>query len=518
MDELGDLKELLLHYARGVWKNRWISIAIASLALLVGVAVVDQIKNRYKAETKVYIDSTTVLKPLLRGLAIDSDFEGIVRLMVRQLLSRPNLERAARIMDMDLEVQSSAGMEKLIERIRDRVEVSANRKTGVYTISYTDTNRRRARQMVQTLLDIFVEDTLGKSVTESDSAIEFLDQQIEKYDRLLREAEDRLESFKRANIGMMPQDGESYYEQLRQIEGQIEQSELTLSELANRRGMIGGQIEKMRAEESQQKTVVKSSLDLRIEEQERRIDEMLILYTEEHPDVLNARHVLQTLRDRKQGDVEQVVTTRSSLENPVFQQLQILLSKTEADISSIEARIQSLRRKRTELSKLVDVVPQIEAELQRLNRGYEVHRKNYSELVARREKARISDDVESGTEHVKFRIIEPPFVPLEPDYPNRLNFGLGVLFIALAVGYGIGLLISMLQPVFYNQVDLRYTIGRAVLGAVNKFDTPNVVAKRRKDLVLFSGANLLFFGVAAALLYVHSQGVLILSWLHAQVT
>ena len=78
MDELDQLKELGLHYARGIWKNRWLAIAIAWLVLISGIIGVDQIKNRYKAETKVYIDTTSVLGPLVRGLAIQSDFRAIV--------------------------------------------------------------------------------------------------------------------------------------------------------------------------------------------------------------------------------------------------------------------------------------------------------------------------------------------------------------------------------------------------------------------------------------------------------
>src|SRR5210317_84390 len=106
MEELDDIIKLVLHYLRGIWKNRWIAIAIAWPVLIAGVLSVDQIKDRYTAETKVYIDSSSVLKPLLRGLAIETDFEAIVRLMINKLLSRPNLERAARLMDMDIEINT----------------------------------------------------------------------------------------------------------------------------------------------------------------------------------------------------------------------------------------------------------------------------------------------------------------------------------------------------------------------------------------------------------------------------
>jgi polysaccharide chain length determinant protein (PEP-CTERM system associated) len=510
MEELGDIKELLLHYTRGIWRYRWIAIAIAWVVLMGGVIAVDQIKNRYKAEAKVYIDSTSVLKPLLRGLAIESDFEAIVKLMVRQLLSRPNLERAVRIMDMDLNVNGPLQMEGLIESVRNRVSISVDRRSGIYTIEYIDTDRQKARQMVRTLLDIFVEDTLGKSVTESDSAIEFLNNQIEKYDSLLREAEERRENFIRENIGLMPRDGNNYYAQLQATETQLEGAELILSELKNRRDRIKIQIDELKSEEVEQGAVIKTDLDERIENQEKRLDDLLLLYTEEHPDVINLQHVLKTLRERKEMEAVQRTETKSITDNPVYQELQISLSSTEADISSVNTRVRSVRKKQGELKKLVDIVPTIEAKLQRLNRDYEVHKRNYNELVARREQAKISEDVKSGSETVKFRIIEPPFVPQRPNYPNRVLFDLMVLLLGLGAGYGIAFVISFLQPVFYNPKDLMSQIGGSVLGAISKFDTPGVVYARRVKLVLYGFVNLAFFGTAGILIYMHREGMEIL--------
>ena len=234
MEGLGEIKDLVLHYVRAIWKNRWIAIAVAWLVLISGIIVVDQLKDRYKAETKVFIDSSSVLRPLLKGLAINTDIQAIVQLMVRQLMSRPNLERAVRLMDMDIEYNNSSELENMIDSIKKRINVNSQWKSSIYTISFTDRDRLKAKKMVQTLLNIFVEDTLGKSGTESDSAIDFLDSQIEKYDTLLRGAEERKENFKRKNIGLTPQDGNNYFSQLQASSGLLEEAKLSLSESVNR--------------------------------------------------------------------------------------------------------------------------------------------------------------------------------------------------------------------------------------------------------------------------------------------
>lgn len=524
MDNLDDIKALVIHYLRGIWKNRWIAIIIAWPLMFMGIVAVDQLKDRYRAETKVYIDTSSVLKPLLKGLAIQTDFDSIVRLMIGQLLSRPNLERAARLMDMDLYVDSPKQMEELLIKIRSRVNITVVNRTGTYTITYSDEDRLQAKRMVQTLLDIFIEDTLGKSTNQSDSAIVFLDQQIIKYDALLREAENRREEFKRKNVGLMPKDGANYYSQYQDNGGRLEQAQLSLAESIQRYTQVKGQLDKLKlslnAESQNTPELTKSSLDEPIGMQQVKLQNLLLLFTDQHPDVINAELVLTTMKDRRNEELEQLEDIKKvrgpDTNNPLVQELLFLLTQTNADISSLQTRVSSLKEKQNQLRQLIDVVPQIESNLQRLNRDYNVHKENYNELVQRREQARISDDVESGQDQVKFRIIEPPFVSSTPQFPNRPLFDFGVLVVALGIGYGVGFLISLFQPVFYNQTELS-SLGRAILGTVSKFDTAQVLAKRRRNLIMFILVNTLFLAVGLGLIFLHIKGILILSKLQLMV-
>ena len=535
MDNIEEIKALLIHHLRGIWKNRWISIIIALPLMFMGIAAVDQIKDRYRAETKVYIDTSSVLKPLLKGLAIQTDFNSIVRLMIGKLLSRPNLERAARLMDMDIYVDTPKQMEDLLLKIRERVNISVENRTGTYTITYSDEDRLIAKKMVQTLLDIFIEDTLGKSTTQSDSAILFLDEQIAKYEILLLEAEDTREEFKRKNVGLMPKDGASYYSQYQDNGGLIETAQLSLAESIQRHSQVKNQLDKLKlsitAESKKPPELAKitSTLDGPIKRQQLRLLDLLLLYTDQHPDVINAEVVLKAMNVRRIDELEQLekLEKLKKLENiqkvsgpdtnnPLVQELIFLLTETNADISSLKTRVSSLTGKRNELRMLIDVVPQIESDLKRLSRDYDVHKENYNELVQRREQARISDDVESGQDQVKFRIIEPPFVSSKPQYPNRPLFDVGVLIMALGIGYGVGLLISLFQPVFYNQRELS-SLGRAILGTVSKFDTVQVKAKRRRNLVMFILVNTLFLVVGLGLIFLHIKGIFILSKLQLMV-
>jgi len=518
MDNLDEVFELALHYLRGIWKQRWLSIIIAWPVMVAGVLLVDNLTDKYTANTQVYIDTTSVLKPLLKGLAIQSDFQSNVRLMSRKLLSRPNLERAARQMDMDIDVTTPKEMEALINKILDNTKLKSKNRSGTYTISYTNEDPQIAKKMVQTLLDIFVEDTLGKNSKESDVAISFLNNQIKKYDLLLAEAETRVENFKRKNIGIMPKDGASYYQELKQATTALEQAKLQFQETTNRRNQLKKQLLELPSNKPQ-KSIFKSQYQARITQIEADIDEMLLLYTDEHPDVVSKQRILASLIKRKEVEkvefdqFDQLGQEELAIEDPVRQELTILLSEAEASISSLNARVSSYSNRQRSLKERVDIIPKIEAELSRLNRDYEVHKKNYSSLVERREQAKISEDVETGTEQVKFRIIEPPNVPSKASFPNRPLFDIGVLILSLIIGYGIGLLRSLMQPVFYNSPQLQKFTNLPVIGAVNKVDTVLVVQKRRQNIALFFLANFLLICTNLIFIYAHMNQILLFNTL-----
>ncbi len=517
MDNFEEILELLLHYLRGIWKQRWLSIIVAWPIMIAGVIFVDNLTDKYTASTKVYIDSTSVLKPLLKGLAIQTDFQANVRLMSRKLLSRPNIERAARQMDMDINVNNDKELEFLINTILANTTLQSRGRSGTYSITYTHKNPEIAKRMVQTFLDIFVEDTLGKNSKESDIAINFLDDQIKKYDALLAEAESRVENFKRKNLGIMPKDGESYYQELKQSTLALEQTKLKYQELSNRRNQLKLKLEEIPKAVSTQ-AAFRSKYQNRIDQLEIDIDNMLLLYTDQHPDVVSKHRILNSLIAKKSNEKDnfkQIDNATYASEDPVKQQLTILLSETEASMSALKARLKAYTIKQKTLKDRINIIPKIEAELSRLNRDYRIHKKNYEQLVARREQAKISEDVESGTEQVKFRIIEPPNVPSIASFPNRPLFDIAVLILSLIAGYGIGLLRSLLQPVFYNGPQLHKFTNLPVIGAINKIDTLLVIRKRRQNITLFFAANILLICTNFAFIYAHMNNILLGSTLKA---
>jgi len=78
---------------RTIWQRRWLAMAVAWATAVVLALMVWVIPNRYEATAKLFVDTQSVLKPLMAGLAFQPDLDQQVRMLAKTLLSRPNIER-----------------------------------------------------------------------------------------------------------------------------------------------------------------------------------------------------------------------------------------------------------------------------------------------------------------------------------------------------------------------------------------------------------------------------------------
>lgn len=487
-------------HLRGAWKYRWYMLVISWMICIVGWLYVAKMPDQYQASAKVYVDTSSVLQPLLRGLASGSVSSAAQTDMItRTLLTRPNIEKLIQMVDLDKTVYSDEQMNALVSSIQSRLKLNSDRrKRNLYAISYTDESPDQAKKVVQALLTIFVESSLGESRRGEDVAQVFLDQQIAEYEQKLSESESRLRDFKQMNVGMMPNDGGGYYSRLQVAQDQLEGSKLEFGEAEKRRKKAEEQLKSSREslESSDVAKVVKTSVDDRIKVIEQQLDLMLLTYTSAHPNVLAAKGVLEELEAQRAAEIEAFKHPDSTEKSrnasvgasPVYQQLQLTLADAEIASASLRERVRQHQSRVNRLAEMVNTIPEIEAEFKKLNRNYGIYKKNYDQLVAKRESTQISEDASRSEDGVSFKVVEPPYAPANPVGPKRNFFALVVLLAGLAVGSVFAYLMTQLRPTFESHRDLIEATRCPVLGYVSKVQSRSEVIKKRAEISLFVGA------------------------------
>ena len=505
-----ELYEQLLTYIKGIWRYRWFMMLVAWLISIVGWGVVHQLPDMYEAEARVHVDTQSILQPMLKGLTFGTNATQRVQLVTRTLLKRPNLEKLARMTDLDLAALTPSDTEELLDELGSDIKISSTREQDLYTLSYANSDRQLSKRVVQSLLTIFVESTLGEKREETDSAQEFVEQQIKSYEAKLKGAELRLAEYKRTHMGMMPGSEQDYYGQLQGAQSALQQARLSYREALNQSNQFKQQMEDDEDSYlmfSELQPGAGSVLDVRIQGLYERMDDLLLKYTERHPDVVEIAQLISDLEQKREE--ERALMDEMDVgpaDNPIYQQMKMQLSRADATVASMRSRVGEYQQRVTLLQEKVDTIPKIEAELKQLDRDYNIHQKNYQTLLARREAANISEQAEISGDQFKFRVVDPPRVPLHPSAPNRPLLMTGVLIFSILAGALLALVLFMLRPTFDNARTVTEVLARPVLGGVTMIHNKEWGKKHRHALLAFSLAGIGLLGLFVGVMTVGGLG------------
>jgi polysaccharide chain length determinant protein (PEP-CTERM system associated) len=498
MDEM--LQRVLTHL-RAMWHRRWIGLAVAWLVAIIGVAVAYRIPEKFEASARVYVDTQSLLRPVMAGLAIQPNLDQQVALMSRTLISRPNVEKLVRMADLDLAAKSNADREELIDNLMKTLQLGGNVTSNIYVISYRDAKPQQAKNVVQSLLTIFVESSLGDKRQDTRGAVKFLDEQIKRYEQSLELSENRLKEFKLKYMGVPGQSGQvgqDFFAKMGRLGDDIASARLELRSAEESRDSYKRELageEPNLLPEGRTTQVSTPEIDARIAAQKTKLDELLRTFTDQHPDVLGTRRVIAALEEQRKEDVQarQKATQASGGKggdspdrNPVFQQMRVSLADAEANVASLRARLASYETQYASLKASARLVPQVEAEFAQLNRDYDVQKKTYGDLLARREAATMGVDVQD-TGGTQFRVIDPPRVAPQPVAPTRVALLAIAFAIALAAGFLASFVASEVMPTFHDARTLQTVTARPIIGMVSMLPNESVRRRVRRNGYLFAG-------------------------------
>jgi len=502
---MNEAVEQILGYIREVWRRRMMVLVVAWIVSLVGWVWVYLLENQYQAQARVYVDTQSLLRPLLSGLAVQPNVGQQLSMITRTLMSRPNLEKVARMTDLDLRAKTPKQQEELYRQLESSISLQGTDRENLYTISFQHSNPDLAKRVVQSLLTIFTESSLGGARKDLSSSQKFIDDQLKNYEAKLLEKEKALEEFKRRHVGSLPGQGGDYYAKVGAVNASLEQAKVDLEEALNRKKQLQSQLE------SQEETVTTpmnpvtpgtTALDGRIAALQTQLDNLRLRYTDLHPEIARTKQLIARIEEQKKQEQKQVQASQSpaamKAQNPIYQQLTVAIAEADANAASLRARVAQLQKKRAELMQAVDRIPQIEAEYTQLTRDYEVLRDNYAQFLKRRETASISSEVESKTDTVEFKVVDPPRVPTKPAWPNRPLLVSLVPLGGLGVGVAFAFLLGQLRPTVGGRRQLQELTSYPVLGMVTRVETDAMRHHARRMSIGFALALAALLGAYLA--------------------
>ena len=470
-----DILDQLYQYLDAFWRRRWIAFATAVGLSVAGWAVVAALPNSYEARTKIFVDTASVLNPLLKGVAVENDVAYQLAVMRETLLARPNLEQVARQTDLDLTAETPAGMEEVVNRLGERISI-ASTDTNIFTISYVDQQQKRAYDVVQSLMTMFVQNNLGRNRADMESAQAFLNRQIAEYEAKLDSAEQTLAMFKGRYMDLLPGQ-RGLQDKLGEVDEELSVLDSRMKDAQTRARLLEQELSTTPAMVSQSMGAFgsgpPSSVEAQIMEVRGQLEALRSRYTDQHPDVQAAQRQLAGLMREMESAVgpdgpDMEAAQGFQIPNPAYGQLRMRLLEEQATVETLRREIDSKTAELSGLQRKLERVPEVEAQLQKLNRDYEVMRAKYEELLTRRESAQISSDREQQSDRVQFRIIEPPQIPTIAAGPPRSLFMSVVLVLAVGAGVALTILLGLFRTTYATSGHLRRDFDLPVIGVVTQ--------------------------------------------------
>ena len=365
---------------------------------------------------------------------------------------------------------------------------------------------------------------MGGKRESSQHAQQFLETQIKDYERRLSAAEDKLAAFKKKNVGLMPSDQGGYFAQLQKEVDDAKKAESDLSVAMSRRDELAKQLHSDSVVSAAGGSAASggrgggggSDTLSRIQETQARLDELLLKYTDKHPDVIATRATLAELKQRRatelanlqRGDATAIASSGAG-NNPVYQSMQLELNKVDVEIAALRRELAQHQGTVADLRQRLNSAPQVEAEYQQLNRDYDVNKAQYTALLGSYQKARLGEQADNAGS-VRFEIVLPPTSPLIPVWPKRTLL-LGLIWLAaLGVGGAVAYGLHTIKPILSSVRAVNQLTAFPVLGVVSiAFPT----AQRKKIL-----RHVWRISAATACLVVALGVALVLNWSGARLS
>ena len=486
-------------------------MGVAWAVCIIGWLGVALVPNRFQAVAMIYVDTDTMMAPLLNGLTVTTDPQQQVSVMLNTLLARPNLEQVVHLTNPRAASLSSAEMARQVETLQDNITIKPLATKNLFQLSYTDANPNKGLNVSQTLLSIFVDSNIGSKRHDLEGAQSFLDTKVNEYETLVRQAEQRRTAFKQANLEVLSNSVTPDQARV-QVEAAKQQWMGAQARLSSLRAQLAA-IPKLVYIDGPGALILGAnsgnsirggSLFQRLAEAKQNLSDLRSKFTDDYPDVKAVKREIAQMQAELSATPpagsQEATAGNQSIPNPVYVQTQSKLSDALTEVALQQSRLNDAQTTLDNARKLSSKALEISAQFANLDRDYDLVHKTYQELLTRRESAKLSQSVNDEQSSINVRIVEPPKKAAFPSAPNRPLLNSVVILLGLAAGLATAIALSINAGRFFAKEQLAAEFDYPIIGVVGRLArADDALEARRAYTALAACTGLLLCGYLVVL-------------------
>jgi succinoglycan biosynthesis transport protein ExoP len=479
--------------------------------------------SRYRSGTLILVEQPSMPKDYVTPNVTD-DLQARLQSITQQILSRTRLLHIIEELNLYATSHGQLNPDELVERMRKDIEIELVRdvrnQITSFNIYYSSHDPHTAQQVTSELSNLFISENLERRQQKSEDTTKFLEQQLETARQTLNEQEEKVRVYKDQHLGELPTQLQSNLQILSGLQSQLQNEEDGLNADRQQSAYLQSMLEQSRALQRSPKNgdggpVGIPALDQELDKLKAQLADLSSHYTDRHPDVRKLKDQIaktEKMRQQALADLKTNATTTSQGGNPPAStpeavdggdgaatiQLQGQLRANQIDVANKEHEIAALKAKINDYQERLNQEPVREQQFADLTRGYEQSKANYDELLKKKNSSQMATSMELLQQGEHFQMLDPPSLPLKPDFPNRLKFcGIG-LGIGIALGGALAGGTEFLDDRLYNEKALKELLPVRVISEIPSIASPEEEKRQERKLwVGWAAAGIVFATILA---------------------
>jgi succinoglycan biosynthesis transport protein ExoP len=477
--------------------------------------------SKYKSGTLILVEQPSMPKDYVTPNITD-DLQTRLASITQQILSRTRLLHIIDELNLYADKRGHLNEDELVDRMRKDIDIELVKDLyghiTSFNIFFSSHDPHVAQQVTGELTNLFISENLELRQQKSEDTTKFLEQQLEAARQNLAEQEEKVRVYKDQHLGELPSQLSSNVQILSGLQAQLQSEQDGLNSDRQQNAYLQSMLEQARALQRTPKSengapVGVPALDQELDKLKAQLADLSSHYTDRHPDVRKLKDQIaktEKMRDQALADLKAGATSGStnsststtndldSRDGAATVQLQGQLKANQIDMTNKENDIAALKSKIDDYQRRLNEEPAREQQYADLTRGYEQSKANYDELLKKKNSSQMATSMELLQQGEHFQMIDPPSLPLKPDFPNRLKFCAIGLGIGIALGGALAGGTEFLDDRLYNEKALKVLLPVDVISEIPPLTSPQEERKQaRKLLGGWAAAVLVFVTILA---------------------
>lgn len=470
-------------YLAIVREKRYMALAAGLVVLSFFVLAAYLWPKSYKADSAVFVQRGALMQPFMKN---SGGIEDELSILKNSLTSRTIIDKVLKRLNLDLTTKNAAQYEALIHKVRKNLDVTVKEGRGdnidLFTVSYENSDPRRARDIVNTLVNEYIEQSLALRRTNAINAYNFLNGQLQSYKEKLDDSDRQVKDFREQHPDMSLQAGSDSAASLAALQSAQVDNEIKLKDLLGRKSSLEMELSGKKS--------VSSDLSAGPDTPQARLDklndQLMVLktkYTADYPDVIKKEAEIALLK-------KQMESGKFGPANPLYQQIKGELDRVDHKIENVKFGLAEISKQEQRINQAAGGLPQAQEQWAEIQRNRDGYQKTYDDILQKLAAAKVAMDLQMDGNSSVLKVVDPAVLPGIPAKPNRVKLIMLGLVLGAACGIGAAIGLDFIEKPYRSEESIETELRIPVLISIPRMMADeDRRASRRTDLKVFGAAG-----------------------------